>query len=80
MTDHETQLREKGAAFEQARAEAERIVATPRDELIQATRHAYADGVKKSTIRRWMGHVWSDTWVDKILKDVEQKPKTDQQD
>lgn len=79
MTDHEARLREKGEAYERARAEAERIVVSPRDELVEAARAAYADGVKKATIRRWMGHVWSDTWIDKILADVEPRPKTDQQ-
>lgn len=77
MTDHQARLRERGEAYQRAREEAERIVIAPRDQLVQAARDAYADGVKKATIRRWMGHVWSDTWIDKILADVEPRPRTD---
>ncbi|MFY1595553.1 hypothetical protein [Micromonospora sp. WMMD737] len=73
MTDHEARLRERGEAYQRARDEAERIIAEPRDELVQAARDAYADGVKKAVIQRWMGHVWSDTWIDKILKDVQRQ-------
>ncbi|WBB94118.1 hypothetical protein [Verrucosispora sp. WMMC514] len=73
MTNHEQRLRERGEAYQRAREEADRIIAGPRDELVAAAREAYADGVKKASIHRWMGHVWSDTWIDKILKGVQRK-------
>lgn len=70
MTDHQHRLRERGEAYQRARDEAERILAGPREELAAAVREAYADGVKKANILRWTGHVWSDTWLNKILAGI----------
>lgn len=70
MTDHQTRLRERGEAYQRSKEEAKRITAKPRDELADAAREAYADGVKKADILRWTGHAWSDTWLDKILEGI----------
>lgn len=72
MTDHIKRLREAGEAYQRAREEAEKLLAGPRDELVRAARAAYADNMKKAAILRGMGHVWSDTWLDRILKDGSQ--------
>ncbi|MFC0504163.1 hypothetical protein [Micromonospora costi] len=76
MTDHQARLQETGEAYQRAKEEAKQIVRKPRDELAEAARQAYADGVKKADILRWSGHAWSDTWLNTILDGVERK--TDQ--
>lgn len=76
MTDHQTRLRERGEAYQRAKDEAKRIVVQPRDDLADAARQAYADGVKKADILRWTGHAWSDTWLNTILEGI--TPKTRQ--
>lgn len=73
MTNHATALKKAGEAYQQAREEAERIMAGPRDDLTQKARAAYADGMKKADILRSMGHVWSRTWLDQAVKDISSK-------
>ncbi|WP_147457226.1 hypothetical protein [Micromonospora pisi] len=78
MTDHSARLarlKKAGDEYQQARNEAERILAGPRDRLAAEARAAYAENIRKAAILRGMGHVWSDTWLDKILK--EEPAKTD---
>ncbi|MEU0078459.1 hypothetical protein ABZY58_11235 [Micromonospora tulbaghiae] len=75
MTDHTAELRAAGEDYSQAREEAERIMAGPRDKLTQKARAAYAAGMKKADILRAMGHVWSRTWLDQAVKGI--NPNTD---
>jgi hypothetical protein len=67
MTDHENELREVGEAYRQAREQADAL----RDQLADLSRAAYKGGMGKAAIWRAMGHVWSDRWLDNVLKDVE---------
>jgi hypothetical protein len=71
MTDHLAELQEAGEAYQQARAEADRIMKTPREVLTEKARIAYANGAKKADILRTIGHVWSNTWLDKVLEGIE---------
>jgi hypothetical protein len=71
MTDHTTALDAASGAYRAAKEEAERILKPPREALIEAARAAYAGGTKKADILRATGHVWSNTWLDKILEGVE---------
>lgn len=75
MTDHTSELRQAGEAYQRARDEAERIMAGPRDDLTQKARAAFGAGMKKADILRAMGHVWSRTWLDQAVKGA--APKTD---
>ncbi|TDC34218.1 hypothetical protein E1211_17885 [Micromonospora sp. 15K316] len=77
MDKHRDALTRKGRAYVRAKERADKLVAGPRDELVQAAREAYADGMKKADILRAMGHAWSTTWLDTVLKDVQRKPKPD---
>jgi hypothetical protein len=70
MTDHAANLRTAGEAYQQARQQAEQIMIPPRDNLTAAVQAAYKGGMKKADILRSMGHVWSGTWLDRILKDI----------
>lgn len=47
------------------------MLTPPRDDLIQKARAAYADGMKKADILRAINHIWSSTWLDKILEGIE---------
>ena len=76
MTDHAKELREAGQAYEQAKQQAERILTPPREDLAAKARAAYEAGNKKAQILRWMGHVWSDTWLNKVLEGVTPPPGT----
>jgi hypothetical protein len=71
MTDHLAELKEAGEAYQQARVEADRIMASPREKLTEKARAAYANGTKKADILRTIGHVWSNTWLDKVLEGIE---------
>lgn len=75
MTDHTTALKRAGEAYQHARDEAERIMSTPREDLTQAARDAYTAGMKKADILRAMGHVWSRTWLDTAVSDIDPPPQ-----
>lgn len=70
MSDHTAGLRETSEAYQRARIKAERITSGPREALTEQVRAAYAAGARKADILRAIGHVWSNTWLDKILSDV----------
>lgn len=71
MTDHLAELQEAGEAYQRARVEADRIMKQPREVLTEKARNAYANGAKKADILRTIGHVWSNTWLDKVLDGIE---------
>lgn len=78
MTDHEELLWRRAATLRAAQRRADEAAA----ELAAAARAAYNDDnpqsrMRPSAILRSIGHIWSRTWLDKILKEevkVEDRP------
>lgn len=71
MAEHDTELREAGAAYKRARIEADQIMAGPREGLTEAVREAYRAGMRKADILRAIEHTWSRQWIDDTLRDIE---------
>lgn len=70
MDERAQQLRRAVARYRREQKRADDIKAKASDDLKQAIRAAYADGLKKADILRGIDHEWSRTWVDEALKDT----------
>lgn len=72
MTDErEVALAKAASQYRKAVKRAEDIQKQASEELGDAMRAAYVGGMKKADILRATGHVWSRTWMDNALKDVD---------
>lgn len=63
MTDHAELLWRRAASLRAS----QRRTDEDSEELAAAVRAAYNDGMRKADILRATGHIWSRTWVDRIL-------------
>lgn len=71
MTNHEQALKEAADDYRKAKDRADEIMKGPRERLAERMKDAYADKMKKADILRATGHVWSRTWLDQAVKEVE---------
>ncbi|UWZ37733.1 hypothetical protein Drose_05545 [Dactylosporangium roseum] len=70
MDERAQKLRRAVTRYRREQKRADDIKAKASDELKQAIREAYADGMKKADILRGIDHEWSRTWVDHAVGGV----------